>query len=209
MPDIEFGYRNNVGGIVDAVVQQNAKIVHVFELEQFGLCGNRWVSKRTEPHPNQLTCLMEVDEFLDQVDNIFDRRSFGCLKLSLLRIIVIVIAIGIGVGVGFAAATEHIHGVIKLLIIASWIPIGCCVWYYISEKKNRQKKDLSQLVSTWNDKENGKLNAGLCLKLDDFFWEGIYPPRKVRGIPGLFTVTTTYYYPCPKIYLLYIPPENV
>ena len=207
--DSQMGHRNNVGGIVDSIAQQNAKILHVFELKRFEDGGNKWVSKRTETPPDNITTLMEVDEFLDQVDNIFDRRSFGFLKLVLLRITVIAMAIGIGIGVGFAAVTEHIHGGVKWFISSLWILLASCVWYYVEERKDRQKEDLSKLVSAWKDKENSELNAGLCLKLDDLFWETIYPPRKMRGIPGLFIRTTTYDCPCPKIYLLSIPSEDV
>ena len=183
MADSQMRYHSDVGGIADTTTRQHTKVLHVFELKKFENGGNKWVSKRTETHPNNITSLMEVDEFLDQVDNIFDRRSFGCLKLVLLRMTVIAIAIVIGIGAVFVAVTVT-GGFIQYLVFASWIPLGCCAWYYVEEKKNRQKKDLSQLVSTWNNEENGQLNAGMCLKLDDFFWEGIYPPSGRQGIAG-------------------------
>lgn len=200
----------NNNGLVEACTKQNAKIVHVFELKKYHRFGNKWQIKAPLTADVRAYYLI-YEAFLDEVDKIFERRSFGGCTYLLIWFVKFLLAIGtivgaicgwhffvVATGMGVAAL------IIGLLLIGLFCIgcIACAEGIYVSTKIERQKLELNSLVEKWNDESNGKLPTEFKLKLDDFFWEGMHPPEKHEG--GLTTgVTTIYIYPSPKIYVLH------
>ena len=188
----------------------------------------KWVCARYSPMPLELENVMSsnnYNELLDEIDNIFDKRSVSspwCMNLCEKIMLTISLAL---FGFGVRCSIDQLYW--PLLFTLLLIPVLYWIYHFGRGKKSNQKKMLQALISKWNNKNlmatfvessgNGWVDHGnetsrpmvlaskkISLKCDDHFWDGMYFPKKTSLtylIVAVVRKTTTYIYPNPKLYI--------